>query len=240
MKQLGTVFLLCLGYSMSGQAAPVCMTGTLTSFLSLGSEGCETGGGTFSNFRTLLPITGAVAIPADQVFITPVIESGSIGLDVSFDATAAPGQLLQALIGYQLSALAINSTSVTVSGVSVSGGAVVTDIQNACAGGQFLPGDVTGCTGTESTLVVLNNGSDMANFAPVSLLDVVHDFTLDAGNGGTASGGMVSDRFAVQVAEEPIPEPSSVLLLSSALIALGFRARKSAAKKSSNASGRAA
>ena len=214
-------------FSSSALAAPVCVTDTLASYIGLGSTGCEVAGGTFSNFQTLTPITGATAIPASGITITPVQSANMLGIDVMFSVTAMTGELRQALLGYMLTAPSITSNMVTVSGTSATGGGVVTDIQNYCAGGQFLPGDVTGCTGsTDDALVVLNAGTQQATFPGVSQISVVHDFTLDAVGGGTATGGMVSDRFTVASnGPAPIPEPQTYVLMSSALLAIALRSR---------------
>jgi hypothetical protein len=202
------------------------MTNTLESYISLGSSGCEIGGSTFSGFEVLPPITGALPIAPGNISITPVQSGNMVGLDVMINATATAGEVRQALLGYMVMAPAITGSMVALSGTSVSGGAFVTEIQNYCAGGAFLPGDVTGCTGsTNDSLLILNAGSQQATFPAVSTLNVVHDFTLDAFEGGTASGGLVMDRFTVAAGPEPIPEPQTYVLLSSALLALALRAR---------------
>lgn len=210
----------------SALAAPMCMTNTLESYISLGSSGCEIGGSTFSGFEALPPITGALPIMPGNISITPVQSGNMVGLDVMINSTASAREVRQALLGYMVMAPAITGTMVTLSGTSVTGGAFVTDIQNYCAGGSFLPGDVTGCTGSaDDSLVILNAGSQQAMFPAVSTLNVVHDFTLDAFEGGTASGGMVMDRFTVTAGPEPVPEPQTYILLSSALLAIALRGR---------------
>jgi len=156
-----------------------------------------------------------------------------VGLDVRFQATAASGQLRQALIGYMVMAPSIIGDQVTISGVTTSGAAFATEIQNYCAGGSFLPNDVTGCTGSRTgTLLVLGNGTDMTALSTVTRLNVVHDFTLDAGSGGSVTGGLVSDRFTLGAAGNPgIPEPQTYVMVSSAILALvGLRRLKSKAR----------
>lgn len=215
--------IACLGSSAS--AAPLCMTDTLAGYIGLGSAGCEIGGGTFSGFQTLTPITGALPIAPTAITITPVQSGSMLGLDVTADVNVMSGELYQVLLGYMLMAPSITSSRVTLSGGSVSGGAFVTDIQNFCAGGTFLPGDVTGCNGSATDgLVVLNAGTQQASFAAVSQISVVHDLTFDALGGGSATGGMVMDRFTVSSAA-PIPEPQTYALLSSALLAIALRYR---------------
>jgi hypothetical protein len=225
IKLLSFAFALSLLLRSSALAAPMCITDTLAGYTGLGSTGCEIGSGTFSAFGTLLPITGAEPIAPEDVTIVPVQSGSIIGLDVRFNAaTTASVELLQALIAYTVAAPSVNSSTVTVSGTAVTGGGFLTEIQNFCAGGTFLPGDVNGCTGTPGSLVVLNAGSDQATFAAVSQLSVVHDFTLDAGSGGTAGGGLISDRFSVGNSQV-IPEPRTYVLMSSALLAIALRSR---------------
>lgn len=218
-----TVFVLIVLMSGSARAAPLCITGTLAGYLSLGAEGCEIAGGTFSDFQTLLPITGAVAIAPSAIAINPVQVGNTIGLDFQINAIADSGLLLQALFGYTVMAESTVSTMVTVAGTSVTGAGLVTEIQDRCVGGSFLPGDVTGCTGTAGTILVLNNGSAQASFAPASQVSIVHDFTLDAGGGGTAAGGLLSDRLGQGMV--PIPEPPTYLPVSAALLGISVSLR---------------
>ena len=227
MNKAALLFALTLLVSGSVLGAPMCMPDTLAGYIGLGSGGCEIAGATFSGFATLPPITGAQAIPATAISVSPTASGTTVGLDLRVDATAASGQILQALFGYMLSGRSFISDSITLSGVTATGGAIVTDIQNYCAGGSFLPGGVTGCRGTAGDLVVLNSGTDQAVLPGVSNLAIVHDLTLDAGVGGTATAGMISDRFTVAADSAPIPEPQTYLLMTSALLFLALRSRSS-------------
>ena len=227
MSRLFTfAFALTTMFSGSAVAAPVCMTDTLASYMSLGSTGCQLGGGTFSGFQVLPPITGADAITPGNITITPIQSGNMLGLNVKVNGTAMAGELKQALLSYMLMAPSITSSMVTLSGTSTSGGAFATYIQNYCAGGTFLPGDVTGCNGsTDDALVILDSGSEQATFPAVSQISIVHDFTLDASTGGSATGGMVMDRFTVGSAGGEVPEPQTYVLMSSAFLAIALRAR---------------
>jgi hypothetical protein len=217
MNKCALVLVLALCAGDPALSAPMCVSDTLSGYIGLGSAGCEIGGATFSDILTLPPITGAEAVPAAAITITPVLSGSTVGLDIQISASAANGDLLQALIRYTLLGGPFISDRATVSGTSAAGGAFVTDIQNFCAGGTFLPGDVTGCTGTPGALLVFNNGTDHAALAGASQITIVHDFTLDTGSGGTASGGLVSDRFGA------VPEPHTFVLVSSALLAVAAR-----------------
>ncbi len=103
--------------------------------------------------------------------------------------------------------------------------------RSICPGGMFTADNVTGCPGSAGALVVFDNGSNDTTFAGVSTLNVVDDFTFDTGSGGTATGGLVSDRFTVQGAATVVPEPQTYVLLSSALIGFaGLRFAKRSRK----------
>ena len=234
---LSKLFLLAFALiallSSPALAAPACTSGTLASYITLGSGGCDLGSGTLSGFQTLAPITGALEIAPEEVIINPVQSGNMLGIDVMFNSTAASGQLRQALFGYMLMAPAITGSRISLSGTSGDGFA--TYIQNYCAGGTFSPGGVSGCMANEGALVVLNSGTDQATFGPVTQISVVDDFTLDAFGAQSVSGGMASDRFTVAAGAEPIPEPQTYVLMSSALIAiaLGSRMRSRAGQSGS-------
>lgn len=236
-KLFPAIVALIAFFGSSAFAAPACMTDTLAGYIGLGSGGCDIGGGTFSGFQTLPPITGALSIAPSDITITPIQMGNMLGLNVTPTVTAMSGELYQVLLGYMLMAPSITSSSVTLSGGSVSGGAFVTDIQNFCAGGTFLPGDVTGCNGSATDgLVILNAGTQQASFSAVSQISVVHDLTFDASGGGSATGGMVMDRFNVS-STAPIPEPQTYALMSSALLAIALRYRMRNRARQANSTG---
>ena len=143
----------------------LCAPGDLSMYIGLGSTGCDVGSATFSGFQTLPVITGAQAIAAGDVTISPFQSGDVIGLDVQFSETANSGQLLQALIGYTVAGPLFIGNSIAVSGSSATGGRFVTDIQNSCLVRNYLPGGVSGCTGIDVTLLVLNSGMDQRTFS---------------------------------------------------------------------------
>lgn len=217
------VFALVALMSSPVLAAPACTTGTLSSYISLGSAGCDLGSVNFSGFQTLTPIAGALAIAPVEVMITPVQSGNMFGIDAMFDSTAMSDELRQALFGYMVMAPSITGSRISLSGTSGDGFA--TYIQNYCAGGMFSPGGVSGCTGNEGALVVLNSGIDQSTFPAVTHISVVDDFTLDAFGAQSVSGGMASDRFTVGANPQAVPEPQTYVLMSSALIAIALRNR---------------
>ena len=215
-SRLVLIALVFLSGSVA-RGAPLCVSDTLGGYISLGAAGCQVGGATFSGFAMLAPITGAT--PISNVTISPYQASNVVGFDFQINGAAVSGDLLQAIFGFQVTGNSIVADSLSVSGVSSTGAGFITDIQDYCLGGSFPPNDVTGCGGTAGTLVVVDNGGDQASFGGVSLVGVVNDFTLDAGSGGGATGGLVSQRFTL--AASAVPEPQTWMLLSSALMGLG-------------------
>lgn len=205
-------------------SAPVCVTGSLESYIALGGEGCDLGSGNYSGFRVLPPITGATAIAPADITINPLFTATEVALQYVLNQTARNGELLQALFGYLLTAPAITEGTLTVSGTSSGGGGIVTTIRSVCAGGEFAPGSVTGCSGTASDAIVLGNGTDMQSFTAVALADAVVDITLDAAAGGSASAGVVEDAFVI------VPEPGTSGLFLSALAGVAILARRNSGR----------
>lgn len=204
-------------------AAP-CVSGTLASYIGLGSAGCTVGATVFDSFNTLPAITGATAIAPGSVNVTPVSSASTAGLSFSTSAASSAGQLRESLFGYRASGSIFSGESIALSGASASGSGAVTLIQNYCLGGSFSSG-VSGCSGVSGTLLVLSSGSDSTSFASPMLLSVVNDFTVDAGRTGSASGGTFTNLYTVANAPA-IPEPASSGLCGAALAAFALLLRR--------------
>jgi len=208
------------------EAAPVCVSGTLSSYIALGSGGCMIGTNVFSHFSETSFLTGATNISPLSLTVTPLGGTTDPALMFSGNLTASNGQLLDALINYVISGNSFTSDTITLANTSSTGNGAVTDIQNFCRNGNFLaPTFVMGCPGGEgpgSPLLVLGNGSDQSNLT-ATMLGITHNLTLDSGGTGTASGANVTDRF---VATASTPEPSTEVFLLSGLIAVVVLRRK--------------
>ncbi len=221
MKVLLTTGILAAFASFASAATIPCATGSLASFIGLGATGCAIGNATFSSFGVLSGITGSIPIAPANITVTPNNLSGAVGITVQTNSRASAGQLLEALFGYSVAGSGIVADQVSLSGTTASGGGSVTDIQDFCLGGTFATGSVTGCSSNRAgTLVVLNSGSDQRSFTAVSSISVVHDFTLDAGPDGSATGGMVTDRFTT-TSVSTVPEPATFPLVAAMLLAAG-------------------
>jgi hypothetical protein len=215
-----SVLLAITALSLIGiaSAAPLCTTGSLASYISLGSGGCTIGADTFASF-TIITQGTAGATPIDPSTVT-VTESGGTtdpSLTFSTTLTANAGQLLEALFNYTVTGASFTSDTLNLSLGSETVDGAVTDIQNYCFGGNFGPDGVTGCAGTNGTLLGLDGiqNTDSTTIPGVSTLGITDDFTLDggpAGTGGTATGGPFADQYTATANASPTPEPGSLLL----------------------------
>ena len=188
-------------------SASTCTSGTLASYLSLGSSGCTIGGETLYNFSILSGQTGATELSAASISITP---SGGVytpALTFTTSQTASTNALLESFFTYDLKGASLVSSAITLSGSSETGDGGVTEIENFCAGGTFDSTGVGGCTGTAGSLLTLDGAqnADSSVLGPVRFLNVTDDFTLSGGTIGSAAGGTFTNSFGA------VPEPASIL-----------------------------
>ena len=204
MKQFLSFALLLFAVASACFAAP-CGTGTLASYIALGSDGCTIGSNTLFDFRILNGIAGATPISSGAVTLTPSGGAFDPGLSATVNTMANTGALLESLFTYKIAGSFYIGDSINLTNSSASMDGAVTGIQNFCAGGTFGPSGVSGCTGVAGTLLTLTGmqNQDSTSFRPVTLLSVTDDFTLDGGATGSASGGMLANRFTA------VPEPAA-------------------------------
>ncbi len=220
MKRLVSLaaVVVCAGAICS--AEPACVSGTLSSYLALGSSGCLIGSNTLFDFVTVGGTTGATAILPSGISLSPFGGTLDPGLNTTINVTANAGSILEALFTYKISGNSYVGSSITLASSSESGDGAVTGVENFCAGGVFGPDGVTGCSGLPGTLVTLDSvqNQDAAAFGPASLLSVTNDFIVDSGLAGSASAGTLTDRFTA------VPEPVNLLLAALGLaVAIGLR-----------------
>jgi hypothetical protein len=87
--------------SLASAATPECVSGTLASYIALGSEGCSIGVVTFANFGYAAKARGdAQQIPPDQVKVDPLNVIFSPRLSFSAKWTAGSGQTQDSFIKY--------------------------------------------------------------------------------------------------------------------------------------------
>lgn len=208
--------MISIAQLCSGSA---CVSGTLESYIALGTGGCSIGTNTLSGFQTLSGTSFATPIDPAMIAIAPL--AGDAGFTAAFSATANTGTLAEALFTYKISGNSYGGSSINLTGSFATNDGSVTDVQNFCAGGSFGPDGLSNCTGLAGTLIVVSAGGDQASFPPATFLNVTDDFTLDGGTAGSASGGSITDRFSI------VPEPLTFLLTAMGLaLALGLKLSK--------------
>jgi hypothetical protein len=223
MKALALLPLLAALVPFPTSAAP-CASDTLASYVALGASGCEIGGANFHDFGTLDVPFGSAPVDPGAVLVTPLTGNPALpGLRFELELEASAGEILEILIGYQVSAPKLSLARLGLEGSSVAGDGAVTGIEDLCLDGIFDPGGPTGCTGDPLLLLVFDvdvdeDLVDQLAFAPVSSLAVVKDLAVDGGLEGAAELVSASNHFR-------LPEPGRALLCAAAALALGLRRR---------------
>ncbi len=202
-------------------AAPMCGTGTLSSYLALGVGGCNVGSSTFTGFELLGLPPGATGINPMSVGVLPTNIAYAPQLTFTVNQNAASGQLFELLFGYKVAGAVITGQTNSLSGSFASGGGLVTVVGDSCADGVFAPQSFSGCSGTSSTSILVDDGffpttSQQVLFSGAKLLNVVTDIVVDGGAGGAASLTSVTTQL------QTVPEPASILITAAGLSMLLF------------------
>ncbi len=223
MKQ---VFLLAASIFISAQlgSAASCSSGSLASYIALGSAGCTVGGDTFSNFKILSGSSPSTPISASSITISTSGSTFSPFLTISTtQSISSPGTgidvPLEAIFTYDISGPMYTGISAVLSGSSETVDGGVTGLVNFCPGGSFDSTGVGGCppAGSLLTLDGIQN-TDMSSIGGASFVNVTDDFTIDPGTAGTASGGTLTNSFTA------VPEPITSTLMGLGLaLAGGFQ-----------------
>lgn len=183
--------------------AGTCTSGSLASYISLGSGGCTIGTNTLYDFQTVNGTAGATEISAQDVTISPAGGNYNPGFTASVSQLASANNELETIFTYRIAGSTYVGDSIMLSGSSQTGDGGVTDVQDFCGGGTFGADGLTGCTGLPGSLLTLDGtqNQDSTGLEPAGLLSVTDDFTLDGGLAGSATGGKFTDRFSA------VPEP---------------------------------
>ena len=222
MKQLLLVVFGLVGVQ-AAFATPLCGTGSLASYIALGSGGCTIGADTITSFATLAP--NYTPISTTLITVMPAGGTTNPELTFSFSQTANAPATLEAFFTYTISGPTFLTDVITVSNSSETGNGDVTDTQNYCVGGHFGMDGVDGCTGSTSGALAVVDGSglqtDNANFpASTHSLNITDDFVVDSGGTDSASGGTFADQFTTTTAT---PEPGAFVLTGAGLALAALR-----------------
>jgi hypothetical protein len=229
MGRLTMAAVLTLILPAAASAAP-CLPATLTAYIGLGGTGCSIGSATANDFSLDVFDPLATALSPDDIFVTPTALPHGPRLDFGVTQGAGPGEFFDAVIGYSLTAPGIRSARLFMEGATATTDGVVTAVEDICVGDTFFSDPTTCFLGTPlPPLIVFQDGlgGDLdvqMGFAPASFFDVFTELAIDGGVAGTAGlNGFVRNEFSTR----GVPEPATILLFGSALVALARRRRTS-------------
>jgi hypothetical protein len=178
--------ILSIGFLMLCQvlsAAPMCMTGTLQSYIDLGAGGCTFAGATFAHF-TYAPAS-TTGVPADKITVMPTATPGSPMLTFSSTEWHVPaGQTQDSTIKYTVS-LPPSATSSDILRLQLGTAKVFGIIGSVTVNETTNVGDLS--VFLRCADVCSEKTSDQLTFTPTALVLTVSDeLTLTGGNGGAA------------------------------------------------------
>ena len=206
-------------------ASPICVPGTLASYISLGAGGCMIGTNTVSNFIALSGTSGATPISTASVNITT--SGGTSNPTLLFTVSQSPGQgaAVETIFDYRIAANTYTNSTLTLSGSSETGSGGVTDLQNICIGGTWGASGVTACSSGKTASLTTVDGiqnMDSSALTAAAFLSVTDDIELD----GPATGAVGTDSFTATTAA---PEPATWYLFAMGLAVSAFLKIKVAA-----------
>jgi len=218
-RTLHPIFFLSLSLVVaSGQVvAASCVSGSLSSYVSLGAAGCSTDALTFSNFVIdTFPGSTAQQIDPAALSINPL--SNGFALLSSSAISASEGQLFGFRLTFDVAGSSLTGGAVAFGpGRSVSGDGVLTAFLDAGSAGNAIAISIDGVDDTPASFT----SSATGNYAAFLELGV------DGGTAGAASLGpeLVTLTFSAGAGVTPVPEPATVVLTLAGLAALYARRR---------------
>lgn len=209
--------LATLALSSSLAHAGACSSASLTTYLSGGSNStCSVADLSFSNMQ--YAETGSMALPASDIFVTPDNISGDAGLTFSGDfSISTPGQTKDALLDFNVTALAlpINDATVTLVGSTGALGSYSDTLDLFST--SFPPSFVGGLEVTDS------NPTTTIDFTDEPSLAASDDLLLT----GVEDLSQITKQFSYGPLESrDVAEPGSLALLGASLLGLGFFLRR--------------
>lgn len=218
-----SLILAMCSVAFSDPIPSACAPGTLSAYESLGAAGCAVGNLVFSNFAFGASAAGSGAIlPVDTgISVTPVSSTNNAGF--IFDAALSPGsnQSQDVTIDYIVRVMS-GTSGITDSALSVEAHGSASADMTECLGG-LLPA----CSGG-TTVGLTANANNLAVFNTFGAVNMV-----GAGLDISAVNGAISGE-QVQFSTGPddggggslAPEPASLALFGTGVLALGLLLRK--------------
>jgi len=234
-----TIVALTPGLSFGGP----CVVGTAANYQALGATGCTiTVSGQsilFNNFSFEHNASGpTIGGSSTQINLTPIFTANTAGFDITPIGTFSAGAtgvndfeliFVASIVGGANGIIGLNDSITGSAGASnVGGGTPGADtlLEDFCRGGSLPPGscpsgqggtlvDFLSITGAASNVTVSHTNSFTATHA----LSILKDVQLSGNNGAVASS--VTD-IRNEVVLTVNPEPSTSLLVATALLGLGI------------------
>jgi hypothetical protein len=230
MSRVLTIGVIASAMATVGWGVPLCTTGSLASYVDLGSTGCMINDKVFANFTDSFANGAGVTVT-----VTPDTTVGDPGLDFQLSGftvnAGASNDLILGFTVFDTSGPNIEDASLNIgNGVLSIGTGIVSVGEGVCVGGTFT-GLGGSCTAGNSppnllTLNVVNpnppgSNFDLKFFGPVQTVAVSKDISITSGSDGVAALSDLRENFS-----EVVPEPASIVLLGSALLGLGLLRRR--------------
>ncbi len=200
-------------YASIGLGAPVCTVGTVETYVALGAAGCQIGDKLFYDFNYLgTGSGGATPIPEAGVAVTPIDTPYNPGFTFNAPWSVGAGQALNSTIGFTVAVLdgggLIKDISATMMGYGRVPDGTVMVAETTTVGNLLLYDSDRGEKPYDQLLVPLTAG-------PIT---VQKQISVNGFRGlATVSG--VTNQFS------EVPEPTSLILIGTSLLGLGFLRR---------------